>query len=119
MPHTLEASQSLSGTGEWIQEVDRLDQIFITVTTRGDLVVEMDVDTPARLFQAGWIALGHQRPDSGNPIHYEEPIWIVFDLQVLNVYSKDIGLVGDLGINSIRYHLIGGTEIDVDIYSYS
>jgi len=119
MPHTLQAHQSLSGAGEWIQEVDRADQIFITVTTRGGLVVEMDDDSPPRLFQVGWIAIGHERPDSGNPAHYREVVWIEFDKQVINVYNADLALVGDMGFTSLRYQLIAGSEVDIDVYSYS
>src|SRR6266851_2310363 len=119
MPHTLTDSADLSGSGEWATTGDAGDYLYITVTARGTLVVDMDPTSPPRIFQAGWLAVGHTLPTPDSPTYYQTPIWIEFDHMIVNLFGFDHITVGDSGYTAFRYELIAGTKIHVDVYQFT
>lgn len=121
MPHVLTASEDLAGSGVWTWPGggDVADLLYVEVTTRGALVAEMDSGSPPRLFQAGWLAIGATMPSNGGAQFFSEPIWIVFDKMIINAFSRDVGHAGDLGVTSIRYELVAGTEVNIQAYTFT
>lgn len=121
MPHTLTAEEDLSGAGTWSWPGggDVADLLYITVTTRGSAVIEMDSVAPQRLLHVGWLAIGAIMPSDGGALYFQEPFWIVFDNMIWNAYAHDLGHAGDIGVVAIRYQLSPDTTVNIKAFTFT
>lgn len=117
MPHILQASADLTGSGIWTAAVDA-DALFVHVTTLGT-ARKMDLNEPARLFQAGWLAIGEELPETGNPIYWMAPFWIDFEQFVVNMSRLVDTSPITLGLSAVRYELMDSVVIHAAIYTFS
>jgi hypothetical protein len=119
MPHVLQYSQSLSGVGQNSDNINDGHILYLTVTTRGALVRELDTETSPRLAHVGWVSFNHGHPVTPSPDGFEDPIWIGFDNYFLNLIPRWQIPPGSLGATGVRWHMIAGSVVLVEVYTFS
>jgi hypothetical protein len=117
LPHTLQATTTVTGEGTWEPGVNA-DVLYITVLDRGNSR-ELDVGADPRLFQLGWFAIANQLPLDIPPLYFHEPIWIVWDKQMLNLLPFIQSTNVNFGVDGVHYRLLEGAEVQFDIYTFS
>lgn len=116
MPHTLEATTSVTGSGLWLPAVNA-DVLYCTVLDRGESR-EQDTGSDPRLFQIGWFAIANTYLPDDSLLAFHEPIWIVWDRQMVNPLQYIQSRTVNFGIDGVHYNLLMGAEVQFDIYTF-
>lgn len=116
MPHTTSSSGTISGSGTWTPTIQG-EWLMVNVTNRGTARV-MDPNSPPRLFQAGWVALGDQSPETGNPPGFHDVIFVDFDIKWISLGQLAFPSASPLSLDFVRYELMPGVQLELFVYHF-